>query len=312
MQQSLLYENIMTAMTLLGLFIIILFGFGQINLPLIIGNTPAENSFSLVNSVFAAAALVFFAYLGFENIANISEETIDSKKNTPKAITFALAFVTVLYVLIALISTSVVAPEQLAIAADPNQPLTEGPLALVAEKVVMPGFGFWLSVFALFATASTIIALLNVSSRILYGLSSQGLFPKVFRELDQKGVPINAILFILFATIVLGLIGNLSLLGNLTTANTFLLFFAVNSSLIVLKLNERKPEKKHKFEFVEEKVLQFEAMPITAILGAGFCLLMFLTQFWQPVDFFGIKMPLILFNLGILLLALLVYKMKRD
>jgi len=309
MKESVLVENLMTYLTLAGLFLIIIFGVWRIDLPLIMEKTLAENSFSLANTIFSAAALIFFAYLGFEHIANIAEEIKEPKKNTPKAIIYSLMITTALYVLIAIIATSVVSPAELASSADASKQLTQGPLAVVAERAIMPGFGVLLTIFALFATGSTIIALMNVASRILYGFANQDLAPSIFKKLNTNGVPSNAIIFVLAASLLLGFFGNLSLLGNLTTANTFLLFFIVNASLIAIKLKDmKKSEKKHKFEFIEEKVVEFKALPFTAILGAFFCIFMFLTQFWEPINLFGIQIPLILACLILLILSYFLYK----
>jgi len=305
-QKSTLLNIVMTLITVLGLLIVIIFGLpyvGSTNLFVgLNGETLTENSFSFAQSLFSAAALIFFAFLGFEEIANISEETKNPKKNVPKAILLSLLIASALYILISIVAVSVISPAQLAEAADPNSPLTQGPLALVVEKAVGAGYGYWFSFFALCATASTILVSLTVSSRILYGLSKQGMLPKIFQKTNTEQVPFFSILFVGIATIILAWLGNLTLLGYLTTVGTFLLFFAVNVSLIAINYEEHTLNLKNKI-----KKGFFSTYYLPAILGALFCITMFFTQYWQPIEVFGFKVPLLLLSLIIFSTAIPIY-----
>ncbi len=296
-QTSVRVNNILTIITILGLGLIILFGLpriGQVNLFLgIDGTTLFENSFSLGNSVFSAAALIFFAFLGFESLANISEETRNPKKNIPKAILFSLFFVTILYVLIALVSVSTVAPMDLHNATISSS-TSAGPLALVAEQVMFPGAGLILTLIAFCAIGSTLIVILNVSSRIFYGLSKQDLAPKVFEYINPKtNTPSIAILTTALITCLFALIGNIELLGFICTMSVFLLFGIINIALIFIQ-KEFTP-------FGRAKPL-INKDTIIPLLGAGFCFFMLLTQYWDTVQIFGINFPLI----SLLVIALII------
>jgi APA family basic amino acid/polyamine antiporter len=293
-QKSIIVNNTMAFLTIIGLLLIIIFGLrfvGSVDLLTgFNGQHIWENSFSLIPSLFSAAALIFFAYLGFEELANVTEEMKNPKINAPKAILFSLLIATVLYVSISIVSVSVISPSELANAANPNIPLTKGPLALVAEKAISPGFGFWLSIFALCATSSTIIALLNVASRILYGMSTEGLMPKIFSRVNPKThTPFVAILFVLIIAICFTFVENIELLGNLTTVGTFLLFFSVNASVVVLSYKTHK------------------RISWLALIGAAFCFFMFLTQYWENINFFGARVPLIIVATLVFCLAFPIY-----
>jgi APA family basic amino acid/polyamine antiporter len=282
-QESVTINNTMTFLSLIGLILIIVFGLrfiGSVNLFSGIDGKPLlENSFSLIPTIFSAAALIFFAYLGFEEIANVSEEMRNAKKNAPKAIIFSLLIATVLYILIAIVSVSVVPYFELSEASNPNISLLNGPLALVAEKAIAPGFGFWITIFALCAASSTIIVLLNVGSRILYGMSTEKLIPSCFSKINSKTkAPWLAILFMLEASMVFVAFGSIELLGKLSTLGVFFIFFAVNGSLVWIQLRKQKKPS------------------LAALLGTAFCLFMFLTQYWEPISFFGFKMPLFIFG----------------
>jgi amino acid transporter len=295
-QQSVRVNNILTLITVLGLIGIIIFGLssiGSVNLLEGIDKTNLlENSFSLSSNLFSAAAIVFFAFLGFEGLVHISEETKTPKKNIPKAILTSLFLVTIIYVLISIVAVSVVSPIELynATLASSTQ---EGPLALVAETL-FPGAGFLLTLIAFCAIGSTLIVLLNISSRILYGMSKQNLAPKIFETINPKtNTPSVAILTITVLSCLFALVGNIELLGSLCTMGVFLLFGIVNICAILIQ-NDFNP-------FGPKKPL-INRNNIAPIFGTIFCFVMLFTQYWETTTIFGIQFPLI----AILIIALLI------
>ncbi len=306
-QKSILVNNFLTILTVFGLLLLIIFGLpflGQANfLEGINGTNLIENSFSLSNSIFSAAALVFFAFLGFEGIVNISEETKNPKENIPKAIILSLFFVTILYVLISMIAVSVVPPTEL-YNATLSTSTSEGPLALVAEKVLFPGAGLILTLIAFCAIGSTLIVILNVASRIVYGLSKQNLAPKMFEYLNPKtNTPSVAILLTTILTCLFALVGNIELLGSLCTMGIFLLFTIINISVILIQ-KEFTP-----FGFNKPLINRKTILPL---LGAGFCFLMLLTQYWRTTIIFGVELPLNALLVIALLIGRILYFLIID
>jgi basic amino acid/polyamine antiporter, APA family len=306
-QKSVMVNNLLTIITILGLFVLIIFGIpfiGQVNfLDGIDGTNLIENSFSLSNSIFSAAALIFFAFLGFEGIVNISEETKNPKKSIPKAILLSLFFVTILYVLISMIAVSVIPPTEL-YNATLSTSTSEGPLALVAESILFPGAGLILTLIAFCAIGSTLIVILNVSSRIVYGLSKQNLAPKMFEYLNPKtNTPTVAILLITILTCLFALIGNIELLSSLCTMGIFLLFGIINISVIFIQ-RELTP-----FEYNKPLINKENILPL---LGAAFCFFMLLTQYWKTTLVFGIELPLIALLIIALLIGRILYFLFVD
>ncbi len=301
-QESVFLNNLFTFIEAVGLILIIIFGLpyiGQVNL---LEGINGTSGFELAPSIFSGVALVFFAFLGFEGIANIAEEVKDAKKVVPKAMIFALVISTIIYVLVALVAVSVVNPTTLSEASKTSGSITQGPLALVAESTIMPGFGFWLSIIALFATFNTVLILLIVCSRYIYGLAEQKLLPKIFRVINRKTkTPTNAIVASAGIAMLFLSLGNLHTLGNLTTAAIFLVFFFVNISLIAIRLREKQQE-----NYVSP--LNFGKVPLPSVIGALFCAFMLLTQYWQGTIIFGIELPLIIWSLIVYLLALPIYE----
>ena len=119
-----------TLVTILGLLIIIVSGVPYVGSQNLLVGINGETGLALFPAIFAGAALIFFAFLGFEEIVNLSEEIVDPKKTIPKAIIISLLIATALYVLVSIVAVSVIPAPELAAAANPLTALTQGPLAL--------------------------------------------------------------------------------------------------------------------------------------------------------------------------------------
>lgn len=303
-QESIKINMTMTLIAIIGLIAVIVVGLpfvGSVNLFEGISGVPITADFSSLGiTLFPAIALIFFAYLGFEELANISEEIKNPKRNLPIAIIASLVISTIIYILISVVSVSVVPAVQLAAAANTSVPLTQGPLALVADTA-LPGLGWWLSIVAICTTASTLLALLIVASRILYGMGEQNLLPKIlFKTNNITHTPQYAVLLVMCIALVFSLIGNLQTLGNLSTLGVFFLFLLTHLSLILINIKDSK----HSFTH-EKRFWRIYYPP--AVLGALFCGGMLLTQYWWSVDFFGANIPLIVFASIIFLTAIPAY-----
>ncbi|MCG2724318.1 MAG: amino acid permease [Nanoarchaeota archaeon] len=215
-----------------------------------------------IEGIVAASSLMFFAYIGFEGIANMSEEIRNSKKVVPKALIISIIGATVIYILIAIVSVSMADYGALAV--------SEAPLALaVSTASVKLGYamptGFLLSIIALFATASTVLIGSIMTSRILYGMREDHSFPESLGYIHPKNnVPYMSVLVTSIFAIVLAAVGNIMLLANLTNFAIFAAFFSVNFSLIILRTDASfKP----KFR----APLSIGNISISAVVGAISC-----------------------------------------
>jgi basic amino acid/polyamine antiporter, APA family len=298
-QESVKLNNIFTFIEAFGLILIIIFGLSYVGSADLTIGINGETGMALIPALLSSAALIFFAFIGFEDIANIAEEVKNPQKNIPKAIIFALVISTIIYVLVAIVSVSVVAPAMLVEAGNIDNTLTHGPLALVAETAIMPGAGSLLSLIALFATFNTALILLIVGSRLIYGMSKQKLLPKILSKCHSKtDTPYFAIILAMLISVGFVSLGKLEVLGSLTTMCTFLMFFAVNASLIMIRFKDKK------LPTGTLSPINVGRMPVLALLGAIFCLAMFLTQYWDPITILGVTGPKIVF--GMVLFALSV------
>ena len=257
-----------------------------------------------------AAALIFFAYLGFEDIANIAEETKNPEKTVPRALIISLIVTTIIYVLVAIIAVSVVPYGDLAASSHASS-ITEGPLSLVASTALnTPLGGLVFTFIALFATANTVLILLIVSSRMMYGMSRETCLPKCFSKIHKKTkTPYIAVFVIGMITILFTLGGDIGVVASLTNLGVFLIFFFVNASLVMYRFSNRKEKKKVEGFRVPGNIGWFPVLPT---LGVIFCFLMFITQYWGTVDLGIIKLPLIVFGMLVFLTAFPVFFLYRK
>ncbi|MFJ2474654.1 amino acid permease [Streptomyces sp. NPDC087659] len=214
-----------------------------------------------VTGISAAAATLFFSYIGFDAASTAGEEAKNPKKDLPRAIMLSLLIVTVLYCLVALV----------AVGAMPWQDFegTEAALAQIMKDVT--GQSFWgvvLAAGAVVAIASVVFAVLYGQTRILFAMSRDGLVPKVFAKVDEKtGAPrANTVIVSLFCGVLAAFIP-LGELANATSIGTLFAFALVNVAVIILRW--KRPDMNRTF-----KVMLF---PVTPILGFGFCAYMMLS-----------------------------------
>ena len=219
-----------TMVELTGLLIVIIAGavFLGGNTETSVEATLEAGRFVSATSIAQGAALGFFAFIGFEDMVNVAEEVKDPSRNLPRAILAALAITGIVYLLVILIATTVVAPSVLA--------TSEAPLLTVvrASTDAVPDRLF--TVIALFAVANTGLLNFVMASRLIYGMSRQGLLPAAFGSIHAtRRTPHVAILAVLAVALLLALSGTLTYLAGTTSLLLLLVFFTVNVSLLAVK-----------------------------------------------------------------------------
>jgi amino acid transporter len=170
-----------------------------------------------------AAALIFFAYLGFDDIGNFAEEMHRPERNLPRALFFSMAGATLIYLLVALSVTAAVGWQDLS--------TSTAPLALVAGRVLGPKADLAITVIALAATANTVLLLLVAAARSVYGMAEGGVLPSRLGAVGGRGIPVRATLLVTGITGSLVLLGDLAQVAALTDAAVLLSFMLVNLSL---------------------------------------------------------------------------------
>lgn len=205
-------------------------------------------------SVLSAAALIFFAYIGFESIVKMSEETKNPKKIIPQALILSLIVSTVLYILVAISAVSVLGWEKLA--------TSSAPLADVAAVVFGSNAFLVLSIIALFSTGNTVLILLMSTSRLIYGVC--GYYPrtKYFSGINKtRKTPARAIFLVMIVTFAFSLIGDISFIAEMTNFAVFSTFAIINASMMGLRY--KSPRRRRPFK----SPLNVGKFSVTALLG---------------------------------------------
>jgi APA family basic amino acid/polyamine antiporter len=203
------------------------------------------------------AALVFFAFEGFEQIATLSEETRDPTRNIPRAILISIGISALLYVLVAITSTSVLSWQQLA--------ESSSPLAEVARQAGGAGYASLLSSIALFATFNTALMMLATAARRAYGMANRGMLPALFRTVGaRRKTPWVAALVITLCSAIVTLAGDIRFAAYSANFAVFLSFIAVNTTVIWLRW--KRPETDRPFR-VPISVGRVPVIPVASNLG---------------------------------------------
>jgi len=217
--------------------------------------------------IFSAVSLIFFAYIGFEDIANIAEEVKEPQKNLPKGIIYSIIITTILYCLTAL---SVVSIADYNIIAD-----SEAPLNYVAKVAIGPIGGIIMSLIALFATANTVLIMLIVTSRMMYGMARDKALPESLSKISStfRTPAISVLLTMIFAIIPV-FFGDIEIVAKATVFGVLITFFLVNISLIALRRSQPDFERPFKLK------PSISWVPIIALLGAIVCFALLFTFDW--------------------------------
>ena len=231
---------VLTLIELSGLLLVILIGFfaifgGQADFSRVVAfDTPDDKAVFLAIST--ATSLAFFAMVGFEDSVNMAEETKDPAKIFPKVMLSGLTITAVIYVLVSIVAVAIVPVGELA--------GNDTPLVTVVETAA-PDFPIsaLIPFISMFAVANSALINMMMASRLLYGMSKQGVLPPFLSKvLPGRRTPWAAILFT--TAIALGLTTFVSLdsknpvallLGSTTSLLLLAVFAVVNVAVLVLR-----------------------------------------------------------------------------
>ena len=190
-------------------------------------------------SISAGAFIAFFAFIGFEDIVNVAEETRNPRRNLPLAIILSLLIATLLYMAVSLISVASVPIADLAV--------NSAPLALVYETAVghSPTFMVFISIAAII---NGTLVMMIMATRILYGMSRQQWLPAWLAHVNSTTrTPLYSTLLISLLVLIFALWLPLDALAITTSLFTLVVFFFINIALVVIKLRDPEPQGVHCF-----------------------------------------------------------------
>lgn len=267
-RESARFNNVMV---IIKVFVILMFigvGFMFVNKanwhPFIPENTGTWGHYGW-SGIFRGAAVIFFAYIGFDAVSTAAQEAKNPQKDMPVGILGSLGISTLLYILVAIVLTGIVSYTFLNVA----DPIAVGVNAMGKDW-------FWLrpiiKIAAIAGLSSVILVLLMGQPRIFYSMAKDGLLPPVFAKVHPKfKTPYASTLITGAVAFVLAGILPINILGELVSIGTLLAFAIVCVGVIILRY--QRPELQRSF--------RTPWVPVVPIMGAGICLLQMASLPWE-------------------------------
>jgi APA family basic amino acid/polyamine antiporter len=242
-------NNVMVAIKLLalGLFVVV----GLMSIHPANYHPFAPNGFTGIHQ---GAAIVFFAYIGFDAISTAAEETRDPQRNLPLGILGGLAICTVIYVIVGAVLTGMVPYQQLAVA---------DPLARALELAGYGGVGTVVALGAAVSMSAVLLVFQYGQPRIFFSMARDGLLPAWAARVDPvTRIPATTTILTGVFVALWALIGDAAETYDLTNIGTLFAFVLVCAGVLVLRVKE--PDRPRPFRV---------PLPwVVAPLGAAACL----------------------------------------
>jgi APA family basic amino acid/polyamine antiporter len=262
-RQSTRLVVIFTVIEALGLVLIILGGIPYLGRVDLLEMSPLG-----FPGIFQASALIFFAFIGFEEMVKLSEETKDPEKNIPRGLILAISVSIILYIMVALSASSVLGWERLS--------RSSAPFADIAYSAFGPGASTIISIIALFATINTVLLLLLASSRIIYGMAQSGSLPQILASVHPLTLtPLAATIICMILAMAFVFLEDIAFVASVSNFTIFVTFMVINAVLIVLRY--RKPAMNRPFQVP----FTWGRLPLLPVLGIFFNAFMLAQLTWQ-------------------------------
>jgi amino acid transporter len=230
--ESVRLNVVLTTIELLGLLLVVVVGAAAIgaggpdvDAGRLLDFTGDEN---VVLAIMGGAGLAFFALIGFEDSVNVAEEAQDPSRNYPRALFGGLLIAGATYLVVTVVASTAVPTDRLAASSGPLLEVVQrGPLSLPTDLF---------SAIALFALANGALINMIMASRLLYGMSREGILPAALGRVDdRRQTPWVAIVTTTLAAMALIATGDLSQLADTTVLLLLVVFTAVNVAVLHLR-----------------------------------------------------------------------------
>jgi APA family basic amino acid/polyamine antiporter len=268
MKESAVVNNILVIVKVAVVLMFIILGWKFINpefhTPFIPENTGGD--FGGLPGIAAGAALVFFAFIGFDAVSTAAQEAKNPQKGMPIGILGSLAVCTILYVLFSYVMTGLV----------PFQ-VFKGDASPAATAFAVTGYDFlqtFLIVAILAGYTSVILVMLMGQSRVFYSMSNDGLLPKFFGQIHSKfRTPWKTnIFFMFFVSIFAGFVP-IKDLGHMVSIGTLFAFSLVCIGILVMR--KKMPDAPRAF-----KVPLVPFIPIAGVVVCGYLMFSLNMESW--------------------------------
>lgn len=228
-------NNVLTAIELFGLLVVIVVGIRAAtaaHAPEALARTLAPQWD--VTAMLAGVTLAFYAFVGFEDLVNLSEEAKEPARDVPRALLIAVLVTTVIYLLVVSVVLWSMSPAEAA--------ATERPLLEVLARAGYPLSGGAFALIAITAISNTALANSIMASRLLYGMARQGLMPAPLARVHAaRRTPVTSILLTAVIILLLVITGGVTVLAQTTGCLLIVVFLFVHWSLIRVRRTEETP-----------------------------------------------------------------------
>lgn len=240
------------AMVVVKLLVLVVFvGVGALHIDTANYHPFAPNGFTGIHQ---GAAIVFFAFIGFDAISTAAEETKDPQRNMPRGILLGLGICTVIYMIVGAVATGLIPYQQLK---------SSDPLAHAFEVAGLARFGWFISLGAVVSMAAVILVFQYGQPRIFYAMARDGLLPPWAAKIHPKYKTPHVTTIITGGLVALAaLVADDAATYDLTNIGTLSAFALVCIGVLVLRIKEPERHRPFRVPFV---------WPVT-LLGAGSCL----------------------------------------
>jgi basic amino acid/polyamine antiporter, APA family len=274
MRESTFVNLVCTVIEAGGLVFIVIVGlrwWGSVNYL----QLPPREDTAPISLALQGAVLTFYAFIGFEDLLNVSEEVKDVERTLPRALVLALLIVAGLYAAVSITAISVVPHAELA--------QSSGPLVEVVRRAAPWCPPALFTGVCLFAIANTSLLNYIMGSRLIYGMARQGLLPAVLGRLHpSRRTPYVAILCLMVVVMALALVGDISGLAKATAVLLLGVFTILNTALVLLKNRPGEPRG------------TFEVPVVIPLGGIVICILLLAHAQRQELTLAGVLLLLIL------------------
>lgn len=255
--------------------------------------------------VMAGVSAVFFAYIGFDAVSTLAEESKNPQRDLPKGMIYSLVICTVVYIILALVLTGMVKYDLLGVS---------DPLAEIFAIKGMKWMLFIVSIAAVAAMTSVMLVFQMGQPRIWMTMSRDGLMPKKFAEIHPKYKTPG------FASIVTGFVVGVPIFFtdenfvlDFTSIGTLFAFVLVCGGVLMLspqseaELAERATKGKFRIPYVNSKFI----FPLMVVVASGVVNYYVPTFFSEVLDFSGVKLatnlPMLAFFILTIVMSVLAF-----
>jgi basic amino acid/polyamine antiporter, APA family len=233
---------------------------GWLNLPLVETLFDLEPAVFGIGGVIAGAALVFFAFIGFDVVATTAEETRNPQRDLPIGILASLAIVTALYMAVSLVITGMQNYQDI----DGNDP---APLATAFASVGRPGFADLISIGACIGLVVVVMILLLGQTRVSFAMARDRLLPPWLAQVHPRyGTPYRITIVTGVFVALLAAFTGIGALAELVNVGTLFAFILVSIGVVILR--RRRPDLPRSFRTPLVPVL-----PAVAVLACLYLML---------------------------------------